>query len=62
MPAARPEFWLPKLRRNRERDVENAQKLRAQGWRVLTVWECELRDQGGLLKRLRRHFGFTPLR
>jgi DNA mismatch endonuclease, patch repair protein len=62
VPATSPEFWLPKLNRNRERDMENTRRLRALGWRVLTVWECELRDQDSLLKRLRRHFSFTPLR
>lgn len=41
LPKSRPEFWLPKLRRNVERDQENLEALAAAGWEVLVVWECE---------------------
>lgn len=56
VPDTRPEFWLPKLQRNRERDRENSRQLRALGWRVLTVWECELRNQARLRNRLAEAF------
>jgi len=56
-PTTRPEFWIPKLRRNYERDVDNAKRLRVQGWHVLTVWECELRNLDRLKKRLAEVFG-----
>jgi DNA mismatch endonuclease (patch repair protein) len=56
-PDTRPEFWLPKLRLNRERDLENAKRLRALGWRVLTVWECELGNRTRLYRRLAKAFG-----
>jgi len=36
------EFWTTKLTRNRQRDQEQGSKLRAMGWRVFTVWECQL--------------------
>lgn len=36
-------YWLPKLERNRARDRRNARKLRALGWRVVTLWECRVR-------------------
>lgn len=36
--------WKKKLEGNAERDRKNARKLRAAGWRVLTVWECTLRE------------------
>lgn len=61
-PATRPEFWIPKLQRNRVRDMDNAKRLRAQGWRVLTVWECELRKPDRLSKRLAKAFGASVLR
>jgi len=35
-------YWLPKLEGNRARDIENDRRLRRLGWRVRTVWECEL--------------------
>ena len=57
VPSTRPEFWLPKLQRNGERDRTNAASLRKLGWRVLTVWECELGEPGQLARRLARAFG-----
>lgn len=33
--------WIPKILHNVERDERNHQLLAADGWRVLTVWECE---------------------
>lgn len=49
-PKSRVAFWTAKLDANRERDRRTLRALRRQGWRVLTVWECELRS----LDRLRR--------
>jgi DNA mismatch endonuclease (patch repair protein) len=45
-------FWEEKLRRNRERDAEKEKALRALGYDVLTVWECELGEQGRLRAKL----------
>ena len=46
LPATRREFWETKIARNRERDGEVLDALRAEGWRCLTVWECALRGPG----------------
>lgn len=43
-PKSRLDFWLPKLKGNRERDIKNQTLLREQGWNVLVIWECQLRD------------------
>ncbi len=43
IPQSNRPFWLAKINRNRERDAENVAALRAKGWRVLTIWECELK-------------------
>ena len=45
MPKSRVEFWTAKLGRNAERDIENELALRRSGWDVLTVWECQVRDE-----------------
>lgn len=45
IPKSRVEYWRPKLQRNRRRDQENEELLRAEGWDVLTIWECELWDR-----------------
>jgi DNA mismatch endonuclease, patch repair protein len=42
-PATRAEYWVEKLGRNRQRDRRQAAGLRRLGWRVLTVWECQLK-------------------
>jgi DNA mismatch endonuclease (patch repair protein) len=44
MPKSRLEFWEPKLEANRLRDIRNKDALEALGWRVLTIWECEVKD------------------
>ena len=44
-PASRLEYWEPKLRRNQERDMENATALTTAGWTVYQIWECECRKQ-----------------
>ncbi|MBA5689148.1 DNA mismatch endonuclease Vsr [Duganella sp. LX47W] len=52
MPKSRVDFWRTKLARNKQRDEENLAALTCEGWTVLTVWECEIRDVEGLLRRL----------
>jgi DNA mismatch endonuclease (patch repair protein) len=44
IPRSRTEYWGPKLARNVERDQSHQATLSAGGWRLLTVWECELSD------------------
>ncbi|MGZ9242766.1 MAG: very short patch repair endonuclease [Candidatus Binatia bacterium] len=44
IPKSRVEFWTTKLNANRTRDRINILKLREDGWDVLVVWECELKD------------------
>jgi DNA mismatch endonuclease (patch repair protein) len=41
LPKSRLEFWVPKLERNRIRDLDNQKRLEALGWKVLVIWECE---------------------
>ncbi|WP_374309972.1 very short patch repair endonuclease [Methylocella sp.] len=52
-PKSRLEYWLPKLRRNQERDARAATLLMDLGWRVVTVWECETADPTIVQQRLR---------
>lgn len=42
-PSSNQEYWVPKIQRNAERDVQNAFLLKNQGWNVITIWECELK-------------------
>ncbi len=43
MPKTRQEFWVKKINRNKERDSENIQNLKEIGWKIIVVWECELK-------------------
>jgi DNA mismatch endonuclease (patch repair protein) len=52
LPKSRGEYWLPKLWRNQERDAAAQAELKASGWEVLVVWECETGDLAGLRDRL----------
>jgi DNA mismatch endonuclease (patch repair protein) len=54
LPKSRLDFWKPKLEGNRQRDEKNNQALAAEGWRVLTVWECQVKDTVLMERELRR--------
>jgi DNA mismatch endonuclease (patch repair protein) len=55
VPESRRDYWVPKLQRNQFRDAENLKLLEANGWEVLTVWECSLKKPKLLVKAV-RHF------
>jgi DNA mismatch endonuclease (patch repair protein) len=57
LPRSKPEYWGPKLERNRRRDEVSVALLRELGWGVLIVWECETRDAKQLGKTLARFLG-----
>ena len=45
MPASNVEFWQSKLAANKRRDEEVKHLLAADGWRIVTVWECATRGK-----------------
>ena len=44
-PSTNKEYWIHKITRNVERDAENQRILSKQGWKVLTIWECQLKKK-----------------
>jgi DNA mismatch endonuclease (patch repair protein) len=48
------EFWQPKLEANAARDTKKIEALKALGWEVLVVWECEIADMNRLGARMIR--------
>jgi DNA mismatch endonuclease (patch repair protein) len=44
MPKTNKTFWIQKISKNKKRDELARRQLRKQGWRILTIWECETRD------------------
>ena len=57
IPKTNREFWIEKIRRNKERDKEEQQKLSAMGWHCITIWECELKPKSR--KRTLESLAFT---
>jgi DNA mismatch endonuclease (patch repair protein) len=54
-PKENEQFWIDKVRRNRERDAESSAALAAEGWRVIVIWEHEVReDLAGVVARILR--------
>lgn len=52
-PSTRAEFWQAKFDGNVERDKRNRAALEAEGWTVMTVWECELKaDSDRIVQQL----------
>ncbi len=47
MPRSNRKFWVAKIGRNKERDWATRRELRARGWRVVRVWEHELKTRPG---------------
>lgn len=47
LPKSNVEFWKEKIERNIARDVRNETELKALGWRVIRVWECEIKTVKG---------------
>ena len=51
-PKTRQEFWEAKFRENINRDKINQENLSSKGWKIIIVWECEIKDKDFDLNRL----------
>ncbi|WP_175653830.1 very short patch repair endonuclease [Pseudomonas sp. Marseille-P9899] len=51
-PKTRPDFWKEKFEKNVARDATNRAALEAIGWRVLVIWECQLKTATSTLSGL----------
>lgn len=59
VPKTNTDYWTAKVGRNRARDEASVAALEAAGWRVLVVWECEIKDSSALAGRLQAFLGST---
>jgi DNA mismatch endonuclease, patch repair protein len=57
VPKENRDYWQTKIFRNRERDARNVKALTEAGWDVAVFWECELREELALEKRLTDFLG-----
>jgi DNA mismatch endonuclease, patch repair protein len=53
VPKSNRDYWISKINRNRDRDAQSNEALLNNGWRVLTIWECELKDGDLVSKKVR---------
>lgn len=53
LPKSKIAFWKEKLGANSQRDRQNQERLRAMGWNVLVVWECQLGDMAEISRIVR---------
>jgi len=53
MPATNRGYWLPKLERNCQRDLESAKQMELCNWEILVIWECEIKHLDLLRERLK---------
>jgi DNA mismatch endonuclease (patch repair protein) len=52
VPATNTTFWATKRRSNVERDKRNRAALKAEGWRVFEIWECQTRYEESMRAKL----------
>ena len=53
VPKSNLDFWVPKLKRTKERDDENLKKIREMGWEHFIIWECQIKDKEYIQKSVR---------
>lgn len=59
-PKSNTPFWDAKFKYNRQRDARNVKALTGLGWKVLTIWECEVPGKANLARRLLKFLGSAP--
>ena len=45
LPETRKDFWIEKINGNIERDKKNISLLKKQGWKVIVIWQCKLKNR-----------------
>lgn len=53
-PKTKRSYWLPKIEKNVRRDRDNIKTLEDNGWKVIKIWEHEIRNDTSTLKRILR--------
>jgi DNA mismatch endonuclease (patch repair protein) len=58
-PKSNKAFWIKKAIDNRRRDQRKNRQLRKQGWHIMTIWQCKLRQPDQVLRRIERFLDKT---
>ena len=51
-PKSKKDYWIPKLQRNVERDIQHKNNLKNMGWTTLVIWECETKNPEKLAAKI----------
>lgn len=54
LPKTNTEYWTKKIQRNKSRDGKNRRTLQKDGWDVLVVWECQIKNHARLERRIKK--------
>ncbi|AYZ13068.1 DNA mismatch endonuclease Vsr [Chryseobacterium arthrosphaerae] len=54
IPKTRTDFWLNKINTNISNDNKNIEALKKDGWNVITIWECEIKNEVKMQKLLKQ--------
>jgi DNA mismatch endonuclease, patch repair protein len=54
IPLSNSTYWKEKIERTKLRDVQRRRLLRKRGWRILVIWECQMKNTEGLTRKLIR--------
>jgi len=54
IPKSNPNYWIPKLQKNKERAILKNELLRNTGWNVLHFWEHEMNDLDSIVKKIKQ--------
>lgn len=52
LPETNTRFWEDKITTNQKRDQLNREKLEGEGWAVLTIWECQIKEKEKMIELL----------
>lgn len=53
-PKSNKDYWVPKLEATKVRDKRNQLELKAMGWKVVVLWECQIIDGDYLYRTLKK--------
>lgn len=54
IPKSNKQYWNQKLKNNAQRDIRNQMALKELGWDILIIWECEIKNDKKLIKRMQK--------
>lgn len=58
IPKSNLDYWLPKLKKNTEKQNEAINGLKEAGWHVIIIWECETKNRKELIKKIQKNFSY----